>query len=186
MHCCDVIKRWSDLDNFSTGHRRNLEDVQRCVGPELWSRFTLIEGNIVFSSDCSQACLGVDYVLHQAALGSVPRSIAEPLSTNRSDIDGFVTLLVAARDAKVKRFVYASSGSVCDDHPGLPKVEEIMGRPLSPYTVPKCVNELCAEVFGRTYGIECIDLRYFNVFGRRQSPEGSYAAVIPLWVATLM
>lgn len=174
------------MDNFLTGHRRNLDDVQRCVGSERWARFTFIEGDITNPSDCAKACTGVDYVLHQAALGSVPRSIADPQRTNRVNIDGFVNMLVAARDAKVKRFVYASSGSVYGDHPGLPKVEEITGRPLSPYAVTKCVNELYAEVFGKIYGMECIGLRYFNVFGPRQSPEGPYAAVIPIWVATLM
>jgi UDP-N-acetylglucosamine 4-epimerase len=174
------------LDNFSTGHRRNLEDVQHCVGPDQWAQFTFIEGDIASPPDCAKACAGVDYVLHQAALGSVPRSIADPLRTNRSNIDGFLTLLVAARDAHVKRFVYASSGSVYGDHPGLPKVEEVTGRLLSPYAVTKCVNELYAEVFSKTYGMECVGLRYFNVFGRRQSPEGPYAAVIPIWVAALM
>jgi UDP-N-acetylglucosamine/UDP-N-acetylgalactosamine 4-epimerase len=174
------------LDNFSTGHRRNLEDVRRSVGPDRWLNFTFIEGDIESPSDSAKACTGVDYVLHQAALGSVPRSIADPLRTNRSNVDGFLTMLIASRDAKVKRFVYASSGSVYGDHPGLPKVEEATGRPLSPYAVTKCVNELYADVFCQTYGMECIGLRYFNVFGRRQSPDGPYAAVIPLWVANLL
>lgn len=174
------------LDNFSTGQRRNLEDVQHCVGTDHWARFTFIEGDIANPADCVKACAGVDYVLHQAALGSVPRSIADPQSANRANIDGFLNMLVAAKDAKVNRFVYASSGAVYGDHPVLPKVEEVIGRPLSPYAVTKCVNELYAEVFSYIYGIKCIGLRYFNVFGRRQSQEGPYAAVIPIWVAALM
>jgi len=174
------------LDNFSTGHWQNLEDVRQGVGPERWANFTFMEGDIVHPAECVRACAGVDYVLHQAALGSVPRSIADPCSTNRSNIDGFLNLLVAARDAKVKRFVYASSGAVYGDHPGLPKVEGIVGRPLSPYAVTKCVNELYADVFSTTYGLECLGLRYFNVFGRRQSPDGPYAAVIPVWIASLL
>lgn len=174
------------LDNFSTGSRQNLEDVQQRVGPDRWAKFTFLEGDIAQAADCAKACAGMDYVLHQAALGSVPRSIADPQGTNRSNIDGFLSMLVAARDAKVKRFVYASSGAVYGDHPGLPKVEEAIGKPLSPYAVTKCVNELYAEVFGKTYRMECIGLRYFNVFGQRQSPEGPYAAVIPAWVANLL
>jgi UDP-N-acetylglucosamine 4-epimerase len=174
------------LDNFSTGSRENLEDVRRSVGSKRWAQFTFIEGDIAVPEDCAKACVGVDTVLHQAALGSVPRSIADPQATNRSNIDGFLNMLVAARSAKLKRFVYASSGAVYGDHPGLPKVEETIGRPLSPYAVTKCVNELYAEVFGKTYGMECVGLRYFNVFGRRQSPEGPYAAVIPIWVANLL
>jgi UDP-N-acetylglucosamine 4-epimerase len=168
------------LDNFSTGHWQNLEDVRQGVGLERWANFTFMEGDIVHPAECVKACAGVDYVLHQVALGSVPRSIADPCSTNRSNIDGFLNLLVAARDAKVKRFVYASSGAVYGDHPGLPKVEGIIGQPLSPYAVTKCVNELYADVFSKTYGLECLGLRYFNVFGRRQSPDGPYAAMIPV------
>ncbi|MBM4133187.1 MAG: NAD-dependent epimerase/dehydratase family protein [Nitrospira sp.] len=174
------------LDNFSTGHRRNLEDVQRCVGADRWARFTFIEGDIANPADCAKACVDVEYVLHEAALGSVPRSIADPQSTNRSNVDGFLNMLVAARDAKVKRFVYASSSSVYGDHPGLPKVEDVIGRPLSPYAVTKYLNELYAEVFARTYAIACIGLRYFNVFGPRQNQDGPYAAVIPAWVTNLV
>jgi len=174
------------LDNFSTGHRRNLDDVQRCVGSYRWENFHLLEADIAQSSDCTEACAGIDYVFHQAALGSVTRSIADPQGTNRANITGFVNMLVAARDAKVKRFVYASSSAVYGDHPGLPKVEEAIGKPLSPYAVTKCVNELYAEVFSKTYGMECVGLRYFNVFGRRQSPDGPYAAVIPIWVANML
>lgn len=174
------------LDNFSTGHRRNLEDVRWCVGEDRWANFTCVEGDIAQPGECAKVCAGVDYVLHHAALGSVPRSIADPLSTNRANIAGFLNVLVAARDAKVKRFIYASSGSVYGDHPALPKVEEATGKLLSPYAVTKVVNELYADVFSQTYGMECIGLRYFNVFGPRQSPEGPYAAVVPIWVATLM
>lgn len=174
------------LDNFSTGTRAALEEVERQVGPTLWSRCRLIEGDITNPMTCGDACTGVDYVLHQAALGSVPRSIADPVASNRANIDGFLNMLVAARDAKVKRFVYASSGAVYGDHPGLPKIEGAVGRPLSPYAVTKCVNELYADVFAKTYGMECIGLRYFNVFGRRQRPDGPYAAVIPKWVSGLL
>ena len=174
------------LDNFSTGHRRNLDDVHRSVGAERWTKCTLIEGDIARENDCAKACAGIDYVLHHAALGSVPRSIADPKSTHRSNIDGFLTVLIAARDAKIRRFVYASSGSVYGDHPGLPKQEDVVGRPLSPYAVTKCVNELYADVFSKTYEMECIGLRYFNVFGPRQSPEGPYAAVIPIWIGNLL
>lgn len=174
------------LDNFSTGHRQNLEDVREQVGQARWARFKFLEGDIAQFSDCIGACDGVDYVLHQAALGSVPRSIADPQASNQANITGFLNMLVAARDAKAKRFVYASSGAVYGDHPGLPKVEEVIGKPLSPYALTKTVNELYADVFGKTYGLASIGLRYFNVFGRRQNPDGPYAAVIPLWVANLL
>jgi UDP-N-acetylglucosamine 4-epimerase len=174
------------LDNFATGSRRNLEDVRAAVGPASWARFTFIEGDIADASVCVKACAGADYVLHQAALGSVPRSIADPQSTNRANIEGFLNMLVAARDANVRRFVYASSSAVYGDHPGLPKVEDQLGTPLSPYAVTKAVNELYADVFGKIYGLPCVGLRYFNIFGRRQSPEGPYAAVIPIWVASLL
>jgi UDP-N-acetylglucosamine 4-epimerase len=174
------------LDNFSTGHRRNLEDVQRHVGSSRWNNFHFLEGDITRTSDCAQACARVEYVLHQAALGSVPRSVADPQDTNQSNITGFLNMLIAARDAKVKRFVYASSGAVYGDHHKLPKHEDVIGKPLSPYAVTKYVNELYAEVFSKTYGMECVGLRYFNVFGRRQSPDGPYAAVIPIWVANLL
>ena len=174
------------LDNFATGHRYNLEDVRHVVGEEAWGRFTFIEGDIRNPEDCLKACGGVDYVLHQAALGSVPRSINDPITTNKANIDGFLNMLVAARDAKVKRLVYAASSSTYGDHPALPKKEDIIGRPLSPYAVTKYVNELYADVFGRTYGLESVGLRYFNVFGRRQDPQGAYAAVIPRWIGELM
>jgi len=174
------------LDNFSTGHRYNLTQVQGTVTPEQWQRFTLIEGDIRDLAACQKACSGVDYVLHQAALGSVPRSIEDPILTNENNITGFLNMLVASRDAQVKRFVYAASSSTYGDHPGLPKVEETIGAPLSPYAVTKYVNELYAAVFARTYGLQPIGLRYFNVFGRRQDPNGAYAAVIPKWFAGMV
>jgi len=174
------------LDNFATGFRHNLEAVRSLVDQEQWARFDFIEGDIRNLADCQRACENADYVLHQAALGSVPRSIANPINTNATNIDGFLNMLVAARDAKVKRFVYAASSSTYGDHPALPKVEENIGKPLSPYAVTKLVNELYAEVFARTYGFQSIGLRYFNVFGKRQSPDGDYAAVIPKWIAALI
>lgn len=174
------------LDNFSTGHRRNLDDVRKTVGEARWSRFRFLEGDVARMEDCVWACSEADCVIHQAALGSVPRSIADPQDTNRSNITGFLNMLVAARDRNIKRFVYASSGSVYGDHPALPKVEDVIGKPLSPYAVTKRVNELYAEVFGRVYGLECVGLRYFNVFGKRQSPDGPYAAVIPVWLSHLL
>jgi len=174
------------LDNFATGHRRNLDEVQALVSTDQWARFHFIEGDIRSADDCQVACREVDYVLHQAALGSVPRSLADPLTTNAANIDGFLNMLVAARDAKVRRFVYAASSSTYGDHPGLPKVEDTIGRPLSPYAVTKLVNELYAEVFGRCYGFASIGLRYFNVFGPRQDPEGAYAAVIPRWTRAML
>lgn len=174
------------LDNFATGHRRNLEDVRSQVGDYAWAGFHFIEGDITDMGACRAACEGVDYILHQAALGSVPRSIADPIATNAANVSGFVNMLVAARDASVQRFVYAASSSAYGDHLGLPKVEERIGKPLSPYAVTKYVNELYAEVFERTYGIETVGLRYFNVFGRRQDPNGAYAAVIPKWVGSLL
>jgi UDP-N-acetylglucosamine 4-epimerase len=174
------------LDNFATGHRHNLEQVEHAVSPERWQRFRFIVGDIASLDDCRTACAGADHVLHQAALGSVPRSIEEPLLTNESNITGFLNMLVAARDAGVRRFVYAASSSTYGDHPGLPKVEDEIGHPLSPYAVTKYVNELYAEVFARCYGFKAIGLRYFNIFGRRQDPEGAYAAVIPKWVASML
>nr|WP_212760968.1 SDR family oxidoreductase [Telluria aromaticivorans] len=174
------------LDNFATGHRYNLDLVRDAVGAEAWSRFSFIEGDIRSEADCTTACGGVDFVLHQAALGSVSRSIDNPAMTNEVNVTGFLNMLVAARDAKVKRFVYAASSSTYGDHPDLPKIEERIGNPLSPYAVTKYVNELYANVFGRTYGMESIGLRYFNVFGPRQDPNGAYAAVIPQWVAALI
>ena len=174
------------LDNFATGHQYNLDEVKGEVTPEQWARFTFIEGDIRNVDTCHQACRGADYVLHQAALGSVPRSINDPITTNSANIDGFLNMLVAARDAQVKSFTYAASSSTYGDHPGLPKVEDRIGKPLSPYAVTKYVNELYAEVFARTYGFNCIGLRYFNVFGKRQDPNGAYAAVIPKWTSAMI
>jgi UDP-N-acetylglucosamine 4-epimerase len=174
------------LDNFATGHQSNLDEVQSLVAPEQWSRFTFIEGDIRNLQDCARACEGVDYVLHQAALGSVPRSLNDPITTNAANITGFLNMLVAARDAGVKSFTYAASSSTYGDHPALPKVEENIGKPLSPYAVTKYVNELYAEVFARSYGFKAIGLRYFNVFGKRQDPYGAYAAVIPKWTAAMV
>ena len=168
------------LDNFSTGHRHNLKDF--IDNPN----YKLIEGDIRNIADCVLAVVGVDYVLHQAALGSVPRSINDPITTNDVNVSGFLNMLVAARDAKVKRFVYAASSSTYGDSQGLPKVEDVIGKPLSPYAITKYVNELYAEIFSRTYGLETIGLRYFNVFGRKQDPNGAYAAVIPKFVTQLM
>jgi UDP-N-acetylglucosamine 4-epimerase len=174
------------LDNFATGHRRNLTEIQARVSFSQWSRFRFIEGDIRDLADCAQACQGVQIVLHQAALGSVPRSIADPITSNASNVTGFLNMLVAARDAGVQRFVYAASSSTYGDHPALPKVEHAIGRPLSPYAVTKLVNELYADVFARTYGLRSIGLRYFNVFGPRQDPQGAYAAVIPRWASALV
>ncbi|WP_010176223.1 NAD-dependent epimerase/dehydratase family protein [Pseudomonas sp. PAMC 25886] len=174
------------LDNFATGHQRNLDEVKNTVLPEQWARFRFVEGDIRELKDCHQACEGVDYVLHQAALGSVPRSLNDPITTNGTNIDGYLNMLVAARDAKVKSFTYAASSSTYGDHPGLPKVEDVIGKPLSPYAVTKYVNELYADVFARCYGFETIGLRYFNVFGKRQDPDGAYAAVIPKWAAAMI
>ncbi len=174
------------LDNFATGHQRNLDEVKAVVSAEQWQRFHFIEGDIRNLQDCKKATEGVDYVLHQAALGSVPRSIADPVTTNETNISGFLNMLVAARDAEVKSFTYAASSSTYGDHPGLPKVEDIIGKPLSPYAVTKYVNELYADVFAKTYGFNTIGLRYFNVFGRRQDPAGAYAAVIPKWTAAMI
>ncbi len=195
------------LDNMSTGKENNLQEVQTLVTAEQWTNFQYIRGDICNLADCQKAMsfeaaslqsyeessapqrapsFPVDFVLHQAALGSVPRSVADPITTNAANVTGFLNMLVAARDARVKRFVYAASSSTYGDHPGLPKVEGIIGKPLSPYAVTKYVNELYADVFARTYGLESIGLRYFNVFGPRQDPEGAYAAVIPKWIASLI
>jgi len=167
------------LDNLSTGHYQNIEAFLK--NPD----FTFIEGDICNLEDCQQAVGGVEIVLHQAALGSVPRSIKDPIATNKANIDGFLNMLVASKDAGVKRFVYAASSSTYGDHPGLPKVEDKIGKPLSPYAVTKYVNELYAEVFAKTYGLETIGLRYFNVFGPKQDPDGAYAAVIPKFIKLL-
>lgn len=174
------------LDNFATGHQHNLDEVQGLVKLEQWANFKFYEGDIRNFEDCQKACVGVDYVLHEAALGSVPRSIADPITTNAANITGFLNMLTAARDAEVKSFTYAASSSTYGDHPALPKVEENIGKPLSPYAVTKYVNELYAEVFARTYGFKSIGLRYFNVFGKRQDPNGAYAAVIPKWTAAMI
>ncbi len=168
------------LDNFSTGHKHNIEEFIN--NPN----FTLIEGDIRNLSDCQRAVEGVDYVLHEAALGSVPRSLKDPITTNEVNIGGFLNMLVASRDAGVKRLVYAASSSTYGDSEALPKVEEVIGKPLSPYAITKYVNELYADIFSKAYGLETIGLRYFNVFGRRQDPNGAYAAVIPLFVKKLM
>ncbi len=174
------------LDNFATGRPINLKQVQASVGPERWANFHLVEGDIRNFADCARVVSGVDYVLHEAALGSVPRSVADPVLTNEANITGFLNMLVASRDAGVKRFVYAASSSTYGDHPGLPKVEDQIGKPLSPYAVTKYVNELYAEVFARSYGFQSVGLRYFNVFGPRQDPDGAYAAVIPKWIAGML
>nr|WP_202419621.1 SDR family oxidoreductase [Pseudoduganella guangdongensis] len=174
------------LDNFATGHQHNLDQVREAVGTQAWASFSFIEGDIRDLATCHAACAGKDFILHQAALGSVSRSIDDPLLTNSANVTGFLHMLVAARDAKARRFVYAASSSTYGDHPGLPKVEDTIGRPLSPYAVTKYVNELYADVFARTYGMQTIGLRYFNVFGPRQDPEGAYAAVIPQWVSALI
>lgn len=174
------------LDNFATGHQHNLDEVKSLVSAEQWAKFTFYEGDICNVTDCQKACANIDYVLHQAALGSVPRSIADPITTNAANITGFLNMLVAARDANVKSFTYAASSSTYGDHPALPKVEENIGNPLSPYAVTKYVNELYADVFARTYDFKAIGLRYFNVFGQRQDPNGAYAAVIPKWTAAMI
>lgn len=174
------------LDNFATGFQRNLDEVQTLVSAEQWARFNFIKGDIRQLEDCQRACFGVDYVLQQAALGSVPRSLADPVTTNSANITGFLNMLVAARDAQVQSFTYAASSSTYGDHPALPKVEDNIGKPLSPYAVTKYVNELYADVFAKCYAFNTIGLRYFNVFGPRQNPNGAYAAVIPKWVSSLL
>jgi UDP-N-acetylglucosamine 4-epimerase len=193
------------LDNFATGHQHNLDEVQLLVTPAQWANFNFIQGDIRNLENCQRAMLfhplplgegrgegspnysiPVEYVLHQAALGSVPRSVEDPITTNETNISGFLNMLVAARDAKVKRFVYAASSSTYGDHPALPKLEDNIGKPLSPYAVTKLVNELYADVFARTYGFKTIGLRYFNVFGPRQDPNGAYAAVIPKWITSMI
>lgn len=174
------------IDNFSTGNMENLKEVQSCVSTTQWDNFTFFEGDIRNLDTCKKTCQGVHYVLHQAALGSVPRSLENPILTNENNITGFLNILVAARDASVDRFVYAASSSTYGDHPGLPKVEDTIGRPLSPYAVTKLVNELYSDIFSRTYGFNTIGLRYFNIFGKRQDPQGAYAAAIPKWFAGLI
>lgn len=174
------------LDNFATGHRANLDLVKSYVSDVQWQRFTFIEGDICNLDTCRQAVDGVQHVLHEAALGSVPRSIENPIRTNETNLSGFLNMLVAARDASVSSFVYAASSSTYGDHPGLPKIEDRIGKPLSPYAVTKYVNELYADVFARCYGFNTIGLRYFNVFGPRQDPKGAYAAVIPKWFDAML
>ena len=188
------------LDSFVTGFQHNLDEVQSLVSADQWANFNFIQGDIRNLEDCRRAMVfsypessilnpescPVEYVLHQAALGSVPRSVENPINTNETNISGFLNMLVAAKDANVKRFVYAASSSTYGDHPALPKVEDKIGKPLSPYAVTKYVNELYADVFARTYGFNTIGLRYFNVFGPRQTPDGAYAAVIPKWIASMI
>lgn len=185
-HLLQIDQKVIGLDNFATGHQKNLDEVKATVSPEKWARFDFIQGDIRDLADCHQACQGVDYVLHQAALGSVPRSINDPITTNAANITGFLNMLCAARDAKVTSFTYAASSSTYGDHPALPKVEENIGKPLSPYAVTKYVNELYADVFAKSYGFKSVGLRYFNVFGKRQDPNGAYAAVIPKWTAAMI
>jgi UDP-N-acetylglucosamine 4-epimerase len=174
------------LDNFSNGKKNNLDQVKALVSPAQWTGFRFIEGDICDAAVCQRVCAGADFVLHEAALGSVPRSMAQPLASHAANVTGFLNMLIAAREAKVKRFVYASSSAVYGDHPDLPKVEEKIGKPLSPYAATKLMNEVYADTFACAYGLESIGLRYFNVFGPRQDPEGAYAAVIPLWIASLL
>jgi UDP-N-acetylglucosamine 4-epimerase len=193
----NLNQRVVGLDNFATGHQRNLDEVKTLVTPEQWQNFNFIQGDIRNLADCQKAMtpvfasearqpMPVDFVLHQAALGSVPRSVSDPITSNATNISGFLNMLVAARDAKVKRFVYAASSSTYGDHPALPKVEDTIGKPLSPYAVTKYVNELYADVFEKTYGLQSMGLRYFNVFGPRQDPNGAYAAVIPKWIDSMI
>jgi UDP-N-acetylglucosamine 4-epimerase len=174
------------VDNFATGSRANLDEVRTLAGPQRWARFRFIEGDVASPEVCAAACYGVDVVLHQAALGSVPRSIEEPLASNAANVTGHLTLLEAARRAGLRRFVYASSSAVYGDSPHLPKREDETGRPLSPYAVTKVTDELYSEVYGHLHGLETVGLRYFNVFGPRQDPEGAYAAVIPRWIAAMI
>ncbi|MBF0390038.1 MAG: Vi polysaccharide biosynthesis UDP-N-acetylglucosaminuronic acid C-4 epimerase TviC [Desulfamplus sp.] len=182
----NLNQKVTGLDNFSTGFKHNLDEIKLAVTAKQWSNFTFIEGDIRDTKTCLAACSNQDYLLHQAALGSVPRSVADPLNTHENNITGHLNMLVAARDCGIKRFVYAASSSTYGDQPNLPKVEDKIGRPLSPYAVTKYVNELYADVFAKVYGVESIGLRYFNVFGRRQDPNGAYAAVIPLWFSSLI
>jgi len=174
------------FDNFSTGYHKNLQEVRALVGENTWTRFQMIEGDICDAAACRRACEGVDFVLHQAALGSVPRSLTDPVATHENNVTGFVNMAIAARDAGVKRFVFASSSAVYGDEPGSPKVEDKIGSPLSPYAASKIMNEIYAGVFARAYDFSFVALRYFNVFGPRQDPEGAYAAVIPKWIASLL
>ena len=178
------------LDSFETGYQKNIDeailDANEIIGKDVSKNFKFIKGDIKSLNDCKQACNGVDYVLHQAALGSVPRSIEDPISTNEANIDGFINMLVASKDSKVKRFVYAASSSSYGDNVDLPKVENMIGNPLSPYAVTKLVNEHYASVFAKNYNFKTIGLRYFNIFGKRQDPNGAYAAVIPKWISSIL
>jgi UDP-N-acetylglucosamine 4-epimerase len=190
---CNLLKRLLTLgqhviglDNFATGRRRNLDEIQSVVSPQQWSNFRFIAGDIRDLEVCREVCKDVRYVLHQAALGSVPRSLEDPIATNATNVDGFLNMLTAACDAKVARFVYAASSSTYGDHPGLPKVEDRIGKSLSPYVVTKLVNEQYADVFARAYGLKTIDLRYFNIFGAHQDPNGAYAAVVPKRTASMI
>lgn len=189
-HLVEALLRFDQfvvsLDNFATGHRENLEQVRASVGEDAWARHRFIEGDITDSETCRNACTGIDVALHEAALGSVPRSIAQPLATHAANATGFLNVLDATRLAGVKRFVYAASSSTYGDHAALPKREHTIGKPLSPYAVTKYLNELYADVYGRCYAVEAIGLRYFNVFGARQDPLGAYAAVIPRWVSQML
>ncbi len=174
------------FDNFATGHKKNLDQVQQLVTPKQWANFRFVDGDIRDAAACRKACDGIDYVLHQAALGSVPRSMTDPIASHETNVTGFINMLVGARDQKAKRFVYASSSAIYGDHPGLPKVEDKIGSPLSPYAATKLINEVYANTFATAYCFGSIGLRYFNVFGPRQDPDGAYAAVIPKWIAALI
>jgi len=182
----ELDQQVTGLDNYVTGYRHNLEDVRSLVQPAQWQRFRMVEGDICNLAACRDACQGVEIVLHQAALGSVPRSMEDPLSSHESNVNGFLNVLLAARDAGAKRFVYASSSSVYGDNPVLPKTEDGIGKPLSPYAATKYINEIYADVFQRVYGLSSVGLRYFNVFGPRQDPSGAYAAVIPRWFESIL
>lgn len=185
-HLLKIDQEVVGLDNFVTGKQSNLDEVKSEVSNEQWQRFTFISGDIRVLEDCQKSCSGVDFVLHQAALGSVPRSVKNPIATNEANISGFLNMLVAAREANVQSFTYAASSSTYGDHPALPKLENNIGRPLSPYAVTKYVNELYSNVFSLSYGFNSTGLRYFNVFGKRQDPSGAYAAVIPKWISSMI
>jgi|MDSV01.2.fsa_nt_gb UDP-N-acetylglucosamine 4-epimerase len=174
------------LDNFSTGNKANFESIKKSIKEDLWKNFTFVEGDITCLKTCQKVCKGIDFVLHQAALGSVPRSLKDPLATNNSNINGFLNILLSCRDNNVKRLIYAASSSTYGDQPDLPKKEDVIGKPLSPYAVTKFVNELYADVFSQSYNFDSIGLRYFNIFGRRQDPHGAYAAVIPIWIQSII
>jgi len=185
-HLLKINQKVIGLDNFTTGHKSNLDEVRMLVTQDQWENFNFIEGDIRNLDDCKNACSGANYILHQAALGSVPRSLNNPIATNEVNVGGFINMLIAARDENVLSFTYAGSSSTYGDHPALPKVEEIIGNPLSPYAVSKLTNEVYAKVFFQSYGFNSIGLRYFNVFGKRQDPNGDYAAVIPKWVNQIL